>query len=785
MKQQQFKGAVKKILLLLFILSYVVSPFSTLSSRCLASAASNGSRLRSQLSPLTVTNSHPCLPRKRSPKCYTRLNFRGGEGDTSVVAGKDSSESERTHLINNDSSKDKLTSKERGLDILSRLTFSYASKLMDLKMKRPIETSDALPIPNVDMDTSVLMLSKIYQEERIEAMNSASKRGMNVAKACESPLVLAKALVKYQRSKLVRTGILRLANTLIQAFPALFVARLLRLVESGAPAKSSIQAAVALLSILTLKMITENQYFHSIVQCSTHVRGTVAGLIFDKSMRVPTGSSAILSKKSGQNRDIGVGGVINLMQSDASVIESAALQIHTIWDGPLQISIYTALLLKYMGASALWGIGALLLTIPMNAATLRILNKLRRKENIAKDARNKKSAECISNMKILKLLGWENEFSAAIKATRSEELRRHMKRGSIRALNSALSNSVPTLVLVVTLTAYAKSGRPMVASTIFTAISLLNQLRFPLLFYPMLIDSLANGNNSLKRVARYLNTEELTPYVKYDSNIGRPGGGVELENGNFLWSPESGVAALCNVEASIQPGEVVAVIGQVGSGKSALIKAILGELQPVPRMIVDGSPSLTNGTLSAPETISLPSVTINGPIAYTAQESWLSKGTIREAILFGRPYDEVRYYSAIRDAGLEEDIREDNNQYETREDFLKATSATGMLSHDTDVGEGGSSLSGGQRARVALARALYDNEASVFLLDDPFAALDARVGLNVFEKVTKRFRKDNAAVLIATNDPALPRRCDKGKIDCSKHVMYLRFKRISILFVLI
>ena len=201
----------------------------------------------------------------------------------------------------------------------------------------------------------------------------------------------------------------------------------------------------------------------------------------------------------------------------------------------------------------------------------------------------------------------------------------------------------------------------------------------------------------------------------------------------------------------------------MGSGKTALVKAILGELQPVPRMVIDHTPLPTNSTLSSPAIMDIPSVTLSGSVAYSAQESWLPKGTLQDAILFGRPYDEIRYKAAIRDSGLEADIVEMNGDYSTMSEFLQATSANGMLSHMTDVGEGGNSLSGGQRARVALARALYDSDAKVFLLDDPFAALDASVGSSVFESVTKRFRREQAAALLVTNDPTIPRRCDKGK----------------------
>ncbi len=412
--------------------------------------------------------------------------------------------------------------------------------------------------------------------------------------------------------------------------------------------------------------------------------------------------------------------------------------------------MYTYLLYKYLGPSVLYGLFVLLMVIPLNSITLRILDKLSRFENEARDARTKRTTESMNNMKLLKVQGWEEQFASDIRRHRLDELNRHKTRGVIRAINSAISNAVPALVLVVTLTAYAKTGRPIVASTIFTAISLFNQLRFPLFFYPMLIDALANGKNSLQRISSYLTSEELTPYVQTLPPTN--GGSLELKNGNFLWGSSepqqeggvhaSGTPALCNVNIEVNPGQVIAVVGPVGTGKSALIKALLGELAPVPRMVVDHTGAVSEGEMG----FDRPSVVMHGGVAYCSQDAWLPKGTIREAIVFGRELDEARYRSAIYDAGLEKDL----------------DPVTGVLRDNTDVGEGGSSLSGGQRARVALARALYSGEATkVFLLDDCFAALDATVGSLVFERVTKRIKASNAIAVIATNDPSLPRRCDK------------------------
>ena len=670
----------------------------------------------------------------------------------------------------------------------------------------------------------------------------------------------------HQRRALITTGLLRLVNTAIQAFPALLVARLLRLAEAGTtvPATKAIQAALALVSVLSLKMMVENQYFHQVVQCATAVRGSVSGLVFDKALALPGGGSGVrhpttlvdrqqqTNNKNNKNNNkaldpsaastttaptttttttttttapIGSGGVLNLMQSDAGLLELAALQIHTTWDGVLQLAVYTSLLVRVLGPSALYGCAVLVATIPLNSWTLRLLNRLSRYENQAKDARTKRTTESIAHMKLLKLFGWQDNFAQDIEYHRQEELQRHVARGVVRALNSAISNAVPALVLVVTLRAYARTGAPIVASTIFTAISLFHQLRFPLFFYPMLIDALANGRNAMVRIANFVATPETVPYVQHlpaveiaagtnphynknqtaaslsssvDPSSTTGGGAIAMQHGNFLWSVSQGtpsndkknmdptnqdkddnndetrpvvpssssIPALARVNFQVSPGEMVAVVGSVGAGKSALIQALLGELNPVPSLLMEQAlshstePNAATTSTDQTATTLLPSpdqspvVTIHGEVAYCSQEAWLPKGTIREAITFGREYDETRYRAAIRDAGLDKDIAEESTNGDDN-------SHKGPLRHDTNVGEHGSSLSGGQRARVALARALYAAHAKVFLLDDCLAALDASVGSTVFERLSQRFRAQNAAVLLVTNDPSLPRRCDR------------------------
>ncbi|KAL7562243.1 hypothetical protein ACA910_004050 [Epithemia clementina (nom. ined.)] len=711
---------------------------------------------------------------------------------------------ENTAIVDNTQPPDAQQKKanERDFPLFSRLSFSYIRSLIQEAKHRHLEVYDAFEVSeDRKMEFSVNKLTSIHAKLRQEAQTELQELKQQSPEKMVSAeaFLLSKALFLQQRRMLLLTGILRLFNTAIQAFPALLVARLLRLAEAGrsVPVSKAVQAALTLLSVLSVKMILENQYFHYVVRCATNVRGSLSGLIFDKALALPGGGSGVIHPidtdlankiKNGEANGgstmtpapIGSGGVLNLMQSDTGIIESAALQIHTIWDGILQLAMYTFLLYRILGPSVVYGCAVLLATIPMNSLTLRLLNRLSKYENEAKDARTKRTAESITNMKLLKLFGWEQNFADDIRRHRREELRRHVSRGVIRALNSAISNAVPALVLVVTLGAYAKSGNPVVASTIFTAISLFNQLRFPLFFYPMLIDSLANGKNAIRRIANFVATEEIVPYVQRLPPVvseGRSGGAIEMRHGNFIWSvPQGGskdkgdaagdnqnldesIPALARVNFKVSPGEIVAVVGSVGSGKSSVIKGLLGELNPVPGPLMDQLLSRGNESdqsLSSFRGSSVeqrPSVTIHGEVAYCSQEAWLPKGTIRDAITFGREYDKARYLSAVRDAGLDRDLVD---ELEAAADPKK-----GQLSHETDVGEHGSSLSGGQRARVALARALYASEAKVFLLDDCLAALDASVGSTVFERLSARLRRQNAAVLLVTNDPSLPRRCDR------------------------
>jgi hypothetical protein len=249
---------------------------------------------------------------------------------------------------------------EHRVNFLSKMFYFYVNPLLKASASRQLEVTDVLPTDEkISMEHQVPQLEKIYKRcrekaknhlERLRAGNPKKRKGLKEAingKIAESEsLILAKALILHQRRNIIVTGILRFMNTAVQAFPALLVARLLRLIEAGDVHPSEpVRAAVDLVMLLSLKMIIENQYFHNVVKSSTMVRGSLAGLLFDKSLKVSSNmdhskrsdskENGIEKNENGSKKDQGSKStsrnVLNLMQSDVSIIESSALQIHTIW----------------------------------------------------------------------------------------------------------------------------------------------------------------------------------------------------------------------------------------------------------------------------------------------------------------------------------------------------------------------------------------------------------------------------------------------------------------------
>lgn len=278
---------------------------------------------------------------------------------------------------------------------------------------------------------------------------------------------------------------------------------------------------------------------------------------------------------------------------------------------------------------------------------------------------------------------------------------------------------------------YALLGNVLTAQKAFVVTAYYNVLRQTMtVFFPQAIGFLAETIVSVKRLEKFMLYEELdrefqsapkksenldeskSDPSKRFSGLQEPG--IVMEKVCAKWKGESSELTLSNVNLRVQPTTTVCVIGKVGAGKSSIIQSILGELP------------IESGKIE-----------VNGKISYAAQEPWLFSGSVKQNIIFGLPVDKARYRSVVKACSLTRD-------FELWPDGDK-----------TIVGERGVSLSGGQKARINLARAVY-READIYLLDDPLSAVDAHVGRHLFESCIKTFLKDKLVILVTHQLQYLP-----------------------------
>ncbi|XP_048361642.1 ATP-binding cassette sub-family C member 2 [Sphaerodactylus townsendi] len=440
----------------------------------------------------------------------------------------------------------------------------------------------------------------------------------------------------------------------------------------------------ALLLLLTalVQSICLQQYFHLCFTLGMSVRTSLMTAIYKKALTV----------SNATRKESTIGETVNLMSADAQRFMDFANFVHLLWSSPLQIALSIWFLWEELGLSMLAGIGVTVLLIPINAVLVTKARAIQVKNMKNKDERMKIMNEILSGIKILKLFAWEPSFEKRIGLIRAQELKGLLNFAYLQAIAIFLFTCAPVLVSVTTFAVYVMVDKDHVldAQKAFTSISLFNVLRFPLTMLPLVLSALVQVNVSTQRLERYLGSDDMdTSAIWHDTNTGCA---VHFCDSSFAWERNSD-ATIRDITLKIPHGHLVAVVGAVGSGKSSLLSAMLGEMENIKGHI-----------------------NIEGSIAYVPQQAWIQNATLKDNILFGSPFDEARYQQVLEACALLPDLQ-----------LLPG----GDL---TEIGEKGINLSGGQKQRISLARAVYNN-ADIFLLDDPLSAVDSHVGRHIFDKV--------------------------------------------------
>lgn len=418
------------------------------------------------------------------------------------------------------------------------------------------------------------------------------------------------------------------------------------------------------------------------------IRGSLYGSIYDKAVK--------LSAKSRQVRSTGE--IVNLMSTDVVIIARTCYNISSLWQAPINIALCVAGLYQLLGKSAFVAPTLILAGMPLNSYMSSQVKRMRRKQMKYKDKRIRLTTEILTNMKSLKLYGWEPALIERLKHIRNnKQLKNLRKLVLFSSTIDFLWVIVPCFITTLSFACFAYlEQKPLTPELVFPCLSFLMMMNGPILEFPRVIVTVINSLVSFQRARDFLVADELQEdaVLREDGSSVFGDDTVIVRDADFAWSREDAEAtALKNISYVAHKGELSCIVGKVGSGKSSFLKALLGELHK------------QSG-----------SVTIKGSVAYVSQEMWLTNSTLRDNILFGHRYDPVFYSLTIEACALTPDIQllPDGDQ--------------------TEIGEMGITLSGGQKARVSLARAVYAR-ADVYLLDDPLSAVDEHVAAHIMENV--------------------------------------------------
>lgn len=403
------------------------------------------------------------------------------------------------------------------------------------------------------------------------------------------------------------------------------------------------------------------------------------------------------------------------MSVDTQKVWMATRLVHMTWSAPVMLIVAMALLYRFLGWAMLAGFAVMILVTPFNGLVVVFNNKFEKQQMEAKDARTRLTTEIIDNMKSIKLYAWTNAYLSKLRDVRNNQELRAMRNESMVSSLFNLVWSMPKfLVAAASFIVYSYiQNKPLTSDIVFPALALFNMLSFPLGVFPMLMSIYVEANVSARRLRELFTAEELQPDAvirKYRPEDSPNAEIVTVENASFSPSTTDNKVLVEIGQFSARVGELSCIIGQVGSGKSSFLSAILGNLYK------------TRGQ-----------VTVCGNVAYVPQTAWVMNASVKENIIFGRTFDSQLYDKTLQACALIHDLS-------TLPDGDK-----------TEVGERGISLSGGQKARLSLARAVYA-QADVYILDDCLSAVDEHVGKHLIEKVIgPRGMLSNSTRILATN----------------------------------
>ncbi|ORZ34461.1 P-loop containing nucleoside triphosphate hydrolase protein [Catenaria anguillulae PL171] len=595
--------------------------------------------------------------------------------------------------------------------IFSRMWFNWLTPVMTTGYHHPLEESDLF---SIGREYSAQVTHETFAKQFHLAVDNWKQINPDAAaNKCEVPLRVTMLAMWRSFGRLwAFAGAAKLFGDCCSIALTVCIERVIALLSScqappnpdGSLQFCNLGYGLMLVVLMLLFQISgslaTHTFWHFSMLTGLRVRTAIITAGFNKSLQLSNAARA---------GEWNTGKVVNVISTDTNRLDIVMPYLHQLWTCPLQVTIAMALMINYVGWPALVGFGFLICFVPLQSRAMAPSQSFD-----ASPARGR-------DQLVTKVAVW-------------------------RSVVVGVAIAAPALAAVAVFSTYA-AIKPLVPSLIFGSLSLLNMARMPLWMIPQSYAYVLDAKVSLRRVTNLLMAEEAAslPTVLRTNDPNHPA--IQVSDASFAWEsssalqqegkPKSAPATvggetesmvplpldepkiyIADLNLTIRKGELVAVVGKVGSGKSSLLSALVGEMERVSGSVV-----------------------LDGGVAYCPQVPWIQCTTLKENVLFGRPLDEQRYNEAIYLSALQRDI--------------ERLPGGDMV----EIGERGINLSGGQKARCNLARAVYAN-CEINLFDDILAAVDAHVAAFLFHNCIKGHLARTTRVLV-THSLSYAAQCDR------------------------
>uniref|UniRef100_A0A8B9MRE3 ABC-type glutathione-S-conjugate transporter n=1 Tax=Accipiter nisus TaxID=211598 RepID=A0A8B9MRE3_9AVES len=589
---------------------------------------------------------------------------------------------------------------EDSTSFLSKITYWWFSGLVWKGCQQSLKVDDLWPVRKEDSSEEIVAWAEREWKKLCHGLSWGQKSETGIAEAEETEVLLqsehsqSRPLLKVFWSMfgtyfLLSTVCLVICDVFLFSIPKLLSLFLEFIEDQEAPSWHGYFYAFTMFLLACLQTLFEQRYMYMCLVLGLRLKTAVTGLVYRK----------ILVMSSASRKAATVGEIVNLVSVDVQKLMDLIIYFNGTWLAPIRIIICFVFLWQLLGPSALTSIAVFLFLLPLNFMITKKRSQFQETQMKHKDERAKLTSAILSDIKVIKLYGWEKTFTEKVLGIRKQELQALKRSQILFSASLACFHSSTFLIAFVMFAVYTLVDNTHVldAQKAFVSLTLINILNSAHSFLPFSINAAVQVNCGL-----------CSFYFVQASII--------IRNGTFCWSKETS-PCLRRIDLTVPQGSLLAVVGQVGAGKSSLLSALLGELEK------------TDGFFLQREDTA----------AYVPQQAWIQNASVEDNILFGKEMNETWFNRVIDACALQPDL----------ESF--------PAGQKSEIGEKGINISGGQKQRVSLARAVYQ-KASIYLLDDPLSAVDAHVGQHIFEHVLgpNGLLKDKTRVLVTHTINILP-----------------------------